>query len=197
MGYTHGTKWSNAQIKDELLNVMNALNINRMPSTSEIRMVTKSSGLQNAIRRHGGYKYWCEELGINIKNSESKTGWDGEMYAINVLLDMGFKVEKMPVKHPYDLLVNDAVKIDVKTGSRFHYSKTNYYFSFNLEKKNATCDLYVILCKGEGKELEKTLIIPSKVLRQTQLCIGVRSKFDEYKDRWDYIQQFSDFYKSI
>jgi hypothetical protein len=40
------------------------------------------------------------------------------------------------------------------------------------------------------------LIIPSKFLRQTQLCITDKeSKYDVFKDRWEYVEVYNKFYK--
>ncbi|WP_252233748.1 hypothetical protein [Clostridium sp. ZS1] len=100
----------------------------------------------------------------------------------------------MTTKHPYDLLVNDNVKIDVKSSNKYLSSAGWNSYSFNLEKFNPTCDIYIIYCIQD----EKLLIIPSKFLKQTQLCITDKtSKYDIYKDRWDYIEQYNSFYKTV
>lgn len=193
MGYTTGFKWSYESIKEELIKVMKALDINRMPTSNEIKLVTKNSKLINAIRRYGGFLYWANQLNLNQAPGTTRLGNYGEEKIKEILEAKGYKVEKMSTKHPYDLLVNYTLKIDVKTSRLYTKEDSNSYYSFNLEKKNPTCDIYIFYCV----EMDKILIIPSKFLGQTQLSISKNSKYNKYIDRWDYIDKFDSFYKSV
>lgn len=194
MGYAFGTKWSDELIKEEILKVMEALNINRMPSSDEIKLVTNNSKLTNAIRRHGGYLQWSARLRLDQSNCETRIGLNAEIKIKEILESKGYKVEKMRTRHPYDLLVNDNIKIDVKAANKYKSPKGWSSYSFNLEKKQPTCDIYVICCLQENK----TLVIPSKFIKQTQLCITDKSsKYDKFQDRWDYIDKYDLFYKNI
>lgn len=194
MGYAFGIRWTNEKIKEEIFKVMYALDINRMPSSVEIKLVTGNSKLTNAIRRNGGYLFWANKFNLNQSECETRTGFEGEMKVKEILENKGYLVEKMSVKHPYDLLVNSTIKIDVKSSHKYEGPKGWPSYSFNLEKKNPTCDIYVVWCIEDNK----ILVIPSKFLKQTQLCITDKSsKYDIYKDRWDYIEQYNSFYKSV
>jgi hypothetical protein len=93
---------------------MKALNIERMPSSVEIKKVTKDSRLSNAIRRHGGYLFWAMKMGTSQSECTTRTGLDGELLIKDILENKSYVVEKMSVKHPYDLLVNGNIKIDIK-----------------------------------------------------------------------------------
>ncbi|WP_024834135.1 hypothetical protein [Ruminiclostridium josui] len=120
MGYTHGIKWTDQEIENEIKNVINALCIERMPTRKETEIVTKSNSLNCAICRTYKYSGWAKRLGLSIGN-DSDT-WFGKMYeekATNSLMLLGYKVERMPTKHPYDLLLNDAIKIDVKAAKPY------------------------------------------------------------------------------
>ena len=179
MGYAFGTKWSDELIKEEILKVMKALNINRMPSSDEIKLVTNNSKLTNAIRRHGGYLQWSARLRLHQSECETRTGLNSEIKIKEIHESKGYKVEKMTTRHPYDLLVNENIKIDVKAANKYESPTGWSSYSFNLEKANPTCDIYIICCLQDNK----TLIIPSKFLKQTQLCITNKvSKYDIYKD---------------
>ena len=193
MGYTTGVKWTYKAIKEELIKVINALDINRMPTSNEIKLVTKNSKLTNAIKRHGGYLYWANEMGLSQAPGTTRLGMYGEEKIKEILELKGYKVEKMSVKHPYDLLVNSNIKIDVKTARLYTSEHGNSYYTFNLEKKDPTCDIYIFYCV----EIEKILIIPSKFLRQTQLCISESSKYNRYTNRWDYLKIYDNFYKEV
>lgn len=197
MGYTIGTRWTNDLIKEKINDVKLALGIERMPTSVEIIKVMNDSSLTNAIRRHGGYKYWADKLNLCQSECETRTGLRGELKAKEILESLGYKVDKMPVKHPYDLLVNDNIKIDCKVSKLFE-SKQSKYYTFNLEKKNPTCDIYIMFCIDDSFNIDKVIIIPSKFAHLTQLSVGFNSsKYDDFVNRWDYIEKYDKFYKDI
>jgi hypothetical protein len=194
LGYAKGTQWDGDKIKADIKEVMEALNIERMPTSVEIKKVTKDSRLVNAIKRHGGYLFWAMKMGVPQSECTTRTGLQGELLIKNILETKGYTVDKMSVKHPYDLLVNGNIKIDVKVSHKYK-GKYGQYYTFNLEKSNPTCDLYVLIC--EENEDQNFLIIPSKFLHQTQISVSNNSKYYIYKDRWDYICKYNSFYKSV
>lgn len=196
MGHTHGIKWTQELIKQGILSVMNNLEINRMPTKTEVESITGDSALSNKIAKTGGFNHWAKKLNLKLKDSESKIGWSGEQLVVDMIKLKGYNVERMTVRHPYDLLINGAVKVDVKTSNRYYYTEKNYYHTFNLEKRNASCDLYVCLCMN-NKVLEKVLVIPGTFLKITQLSVGEISTYNKYIDRWDYLESFDCFYKKL
>jgi hypothetical protein len=191
--------WTDDLIETEIKNVMKALNINRMPSSVEIERIAQNNKLTNAIARHGGFNFWSEKLNLKQSKCETRLGQFGEYYIKELLESKGYIVEKMGIKHPYDLLVNENVKIDVKTSKIYKPTNESWSsYSFNLEKEKPTCDIYVFTCLANEKEVNKILVIPSKFLHQTQLCISTgKTKYDMYKNRWDYIEQYDKFYKTV
>lgn len=193
MGYARGKRWTDSIVEEEIIAVVKVLGEDRMPSKSECDSITGNYALTNAIKRYGGFDYFANKLNLKIKESESKLGHKGEVQVKKKLENLGYKVERMRLKHPYDLLVNDNIKIDVKTSSKYKSPEGWNSYSFNLEKENPTCDIYIFLCLED----DKYLIIPSKFLKQTQLTIGEVSKYDKYKDCWGYINQYDRFYKEI
>lgn len=197
MGYVHGTQWTDQLISEEITKIRNTLNIDRMPSSSEIKLVTGKTALINAIRRRGGYNAWANKLKLDTKYSETKFGKRYERILSKYLTRKGYKAERMTVKHPYDLLINNFIKIDVKASKRYYYDDKNYYYTFNLGKSNPTCDIYVCFCINEEETFDKILVIPSKFLKLTQLSIGVVSQYDKYIERWDYLDKFNEFYKKL
>jgi hypothetical protein len=192
-----GFVWNDELIENKIREVMEILGINRMPSASETEIVMKNSSLSNKIAKTGGFPQWAAKLGLEVKSSETSTGQKYEKKLKDYLIEAGYEVEQMSTKHPYDLLVNGAIKIDVKAARRYYYSQDNYFYTFNLEKANATCDLYVCWCINNEDLTDKFLIIPSKELKTTQLSIGVVSRYDKYIDRWDLIDKFNEFYKQL
>lgn len=198
MGYTHGKKWSHSEMIDEVYKVMKALNIKRLPTAKECKLVTGNYSLSNTIVRRGGFNWLAGYLKLDQSKCETRLGRQVEKHIKMMLEQQGYKIEQMSIKHPYDLIVNDVVKIDIKAANKYHSKESWTSYSFNLEKSNPTCDIYVIVCIDDDKKYERILVIPSKFLNQTQLCIsGSASKYDIYKDRWDYIDQYNSFYESV
>lgn len=197
MGYTHGTRWSDNAIKTETFRVMNALDIKRMPTHSEIKNVTGNNRLANKISRTGGYKYWASELNLEIKDSETKFGNEWEYKIKSELENKGFDVLKMSTKHPYDLLINKNLKIDVKV-SRYYKKEKYKYHTFNLEKEYHNCDIFICVGLNDNDEIEKLLIIPSKHLMGIkQLSVGVISKYDKFDRAYKYLDIYNKFYNEV
>lgn len=197
MGYAHGTQWNANLIEKGIKDVVEKAKINYFPTHSVIKEITGSYALSNAIRRHGGTRYWAEKLGFEIKPSESKFGEEYELECMKVLKHFGYRCEKTPVRYPYDLLVENNIKVDVKCSNPYH-GKTGDFYTFNLEKSKPTCDIFVCYCL-EDDVITRVYIIPASALSgNTQLSIGkYTSKYDPYIDKWNYFQKYADFYQSM
>ena len=189
------TKWTNELVEKEIKGVMKALNIERMPSNSEVKSVV-GNGLACKISKSGGYKYWANKLNLRMKKSETNLGKEYETKVAEMLKSKGYEVERMSMKHPYDLLVNQNIKIDVKVSNLYKGEKGEFH-TFNLEKYNHNCDLFVCICVTDG-EVVKILVIPSKFLMKvSQLSLGMNSIYDVFKDRFDYIEKYDVFYNKL
>lgn len=182
-------KWDDFFIEKEIKQVIEILSINRMPTVKEARDIVGDS-LVNAITKNGGFKFWAEKLNLEMKDSETKTGHQFEDLIESILKEKGIEVKKMTTLHPFDLLANGVVKIDVKTAKAYEY-KGGRFHTIGLNKEYATCDFYVVVLLDESGELEKTLIVPSHHIRVKTLTIGAKSDFDKYINRWDLIITFS------
>lgn len=195
MGYVQGTRWTNELIEQEIIKVKEALNLSRMPSNSEVKSVV-GNGLACKISKTGGYKYWADKLNLKMKYSETKLGREYEEKIMKLLQSKGCKVEQMSIKHPYDLLVNLNIKVDVKVSNLYRGEKGEFH-TFNLEKHNHNCDLFICVCVTDD-EIVKTLVIPSKFLMGIkQLSLGNTSVYDVFKDRFDYIEKYDVFYNQL
>ena len=192
-----GMKWDDNKVRQEILNVKNTLGIERMPSRQEIDLVTQNTALSNKIMKTKGMRGWAKELGLDLKNSETKLGQEYELIIKDMIEKRGYKVDKMTTRHPYDLLVNNSIKIDVKV-SRYYHGETYKYHTFGLGKKYHNCDIFI--CVGIDKEenIEKILIIPSKFLMDIrQLSVGIKSEYDKYNEAWEYLDKYDRFYKEL
>lgn len=199
MGYTHGIKWSDELICTELKEVMRILGINTMPTHSQMDEVFGSEALTNAVVHHGGTMRFAKLIGAEIKECESKFGDKYENLCAKEISDRyGFVVEKMKPRYPYDLLVDGSVKVDSKVSKLYVNNKKKIsFYTFNLEKKNPTCDVFVCYCINNNDQIVKTIIIPSSaVTGQTQLSTGVSGRWDKYINNWDLIQRLAEFNRS-
>jgi hypothetical protein len=196
MRHKNENKWTDEKIKEEILNIKDALMLDRMPTRKEIVDVTNSNSLPCKISKTKGYYGWAKELNLKVKNSETTFGKEQEFYIKDKLENMGYSVDKMAQNYPYDLLINDNIRVDVKA-SRLYKGESGSYYTFNLYKKYATCDLYICLCYSDDKKIDKILIIPAHKLKITQLSIGKTSIYDEYKDRYDLIDKYDRFYQEV
>ena len=171
-------------ISCEIYKAMANGNLNRMPSSSETIKLTNSTSLSNMIMKNGGFYHWANKLGLEVKKSDTKTGIEYENKCLELLQSKGLKAELTPVKFPYDILVEKVVKIDVKVSNG--YDGDFFFFAVNLESKLPKSDFHVVYCKNERSN--KILVIPSHLLYGIgQLSIGIESKYDIYKDRWDLV----------
>lgn len=182
MGYSHGREWNEYDIKTEILNVVDALNLDRMPTNKECIEVTQSCALSNVISKRGGFYYWAEKLGLKKKNSETLVGLEYEHIFNKEMLDYGYDSEVTPVQFPYDVLIEGGTKVDVKVSKGYESEKAGFFFTFNLEHKIPKCDFYVFYCVNE--KMNKRLIVPANVLTGIkQFSIGLKSRYDCYIDQ--------------
>ena len=188
-------KWNDELIEKEIFKCMVDLQIDRMPTSSELRNMGRND-LHMAVQRFGKYSGWADKLSLSRKDSETVMGQNFEDVVTKLIQSIGHTVDRMSTKFPYDLLINKSVKVDVKCGSAYELKGSRVH-SFGINKQDPTCDVYIILALSEEGQVERTMVIPSHLLRVKTLCIGKDSKYNRFIDRWDYIDKYSDFLKSV
>lgn len=173
------------------------LGMRRMPTRREVVQYYDNATAVAISRRIGWYNL-AKTLNLPIKECETTTGKNHESLFASELSNKGFLVEKMSQNFPYDLLVDGAVKIDVKA-SHVYYGPSGGFYSFNLEKPFPTCDIYALRLLDNNDMIKRTLIVPSKdVATNTQINVGiVNSKYERYAERWDIIKKYSEFMKAV
>lgn len=199
MGYAHGIEWTDEKVIDAIQEIMDKLDLKTFPTKTEIKSYFHNTSLQDRIARTGGVRYWAERLNLPIKDCETKTGELFEQHCLCYLEELGYNVCTMKSRYPYDLSVNNNIKVDVKSGYMFHNYGNGEYFTFNLEKSYPTCDIFVVYCLNDDKSIAKTFVIPSVFLfGKTQLALGKnKSKYDKFIDRWDYFEKYDKFYSNL
>lgn len=119
MGNRHGVKWNDDLIKQEILGAKSFYEIDYMPTRKMLKEYHQGDGLVVAISRRGGVMYWAKKLGLQHMGVETELGEKFEAYTKELLKSEGHKAELMKRRYPYDILVDDAVKIDVKASKLF------------------------------------------------------------------------------
>lgn len=198
MGYTHGERWTKDLVIGGVLEVVGSLGVNRMPSRHECNEYFGDTRLTNVISKHYGWYKLAEELSLPVKRSETEFGKRCERIAAAALTARGFGVVQMAQNYPYDLLVNDCVKVDVKA-SRLYDCKNGRFYSFRMGKAYATCDIYILLEIDEEGMPSRTMIVPSSVVMSNrQISVGEHgSKYHRFTDRYDLIEKVANSMKEI
>lgn len=187
-------KWNEETIAAKVADIANKFAPARMPSNSEVIEMTGNYALANAIQKNGGYEYWANKLGLERKHSETKIGIEYERRVAEMLRKGGHSVQETTIKHPYDLLVDGCVKVDVKVAgtSLVRGSKVHAY---RIAKRQHTCDFY-ICCEVDTDGI---YVIPANMVTgQVQIEMGLNSqKYSYYKDAFYLIGDAVSFYKSL
>jgi hypothetical protein len=189
-------KWTDELIKTELLKSINVLGLDRMPTAEELKGINRND-LHCKISRTKKYSGWAEELNLSLKSCTTRAGQKYEGVLLEVLKNQGYKVEAMTTKHPYDLLVNSAIKIDVKVAKPYLLRGKDRVHTFNLSKIKPTCDIYILIALDENENIERLFVIPSHFVQQPMVNMGKESKYNFYVNSWHYLTAFDEFYKKL
>jgi hypothetical protein len=110
------------------------------------------------------------------------------------LKQRGMKVKQMPRNHPFDLLVNGHIRVDVKSAIRTSYKGSDGYpiagWVFSNLHSPPTCDIYILICLNRSRlNIEKIYVIPATMVNQRTVTITKRDKYGMYIDAWDVFKQ--------
>jgi hypothetical protein len=188
-------KWTEEMIEAKIRQIASEFMPARMPTNREVIEITGNHALSVAIQKNGGYEFWAKKLGLEQKYSESRIGLEYERRIAEKLRKAGHVVEETSVKHPYDLLIDGCVKVDVKVANTSKVRGSDVH-AYRLSKKHHTCDFY-ICCENDA--FKDIYVIPANMVSgQTQIDMGVHSrKYEHYKDAFYLIDDAAKFYKSL
>lgn len=192
MGHSYGERWTKERVVESIYEVVGFLGIDRMPSRKECEEYFRNTRLANAITKHYGRYNLAKELSLPIKQSETEFGKRCERMVTGELTSRGFSVLQMAQNFPYDLLVNNCVKVDVKASRLYKCGHGNFY-SFRAGKAYATCDIYILLAVDDHGQPNRTMIVPSSVVVDNrQISVGEHaSKYHQFTDRYDLVEKMS------
>ena len=142
---------------DFLQQIEDLIELDRFPTHSEIENFYGDKALTNKISKSGGTKYWADKLRYKVKQCESEFGNYYERYALDdILLHTGLNGYVNKVGYPYDLTISKHIKIDIKVSNIVINNVGYRYHSFNIEKKEPTCDIFILYCLRDNGNIYKT-----------------------------------------
>jgi len=166
--------------------------LGRMPSRSEMDSATGSSALSNRVSKNGGFSHWAKRLGLPLKQSDSKTGWDGEVSACKILQTKGFTTERSgPVKWPFDIIADGVVRVDVKSARYAEYGPCKGWF-YRIGKA-PQADVIMLL----QLDTQDCYLLPWNTVPRTNITIARDGgKYRRFLNRFDLLHKLVDLRKS-
>lgn len=156
--------WTEEKIHAELLPICAGSGV--FPSNSDLQKLGRTD-LSNQVSRKGGFIHWSKRMGFKRKDSESDKGWGGEDECLKILINLGFRAVKAErLRAPYDILVDDCVRVDVKTAMFAEYGPCRGWF-YRVGKIQ-TSDL-LMLFQGDTKD---AYYVPWTVCPETNITIA-------------------------
>jgi hypothetical protein len=120
------TKWTEAMIVERIME--NYARTGKFPTNTYLHD-TGQDDLSNQIAKKGGFSAWAARLGLKREGSDSDTGWSGEIEVLELLKQHWSNVTRsIAVKAPFDLLINDVLRVDVKSARFAKYGPCSGWF---------------------------------------------------------------------
>lgn len=120
------TKWTEAMIVERIME--NYTRTGKFPTNSYLKE-TGQNDLANQLSKNGGFIAWAERLGLKREPSDSDTGWQGEIEVMELLKKEWPNVTRsFAVRAPFDLLINDVLRVDVKSTRFAKYGPCSGWF---------------------------------------------------------------------
>jgi hypothetical protein len=173
--------WTAERIETELRGVAEALG--SFPTTADLR-ATGRNDLSCAVTKAGGLIQWAERLGFDRKPSDSDFGWEGEKSFASLCTVQGLSVERSNgVKAPWDMTINGALRIDVKT-ARWHVYRVTGGWHFRVGKR-PQADVVVLYQADRGDFYG----VPWWACPTTNITLMESGgKYAPFKNNWDRIK---------
>jgi hypothetical protein len=158
--------------------------VGHFPSNTELQQMGRHD-LSNQICRNGGFVAWSERIGVARADSDSDFGWEGERKASELFIGQGYQVAKGEgVKAPFDLLVNDILRVDVKTARYAEYGACRGWF-YRIGK-TPQADLIFLLQFDTGEFYP----LPWFACPRSNATIARDGgKYAKYRNNWDVVRQ--------
>ena len=174
--------WTEEKLHAELLAICAGSGV--FPSSHELQNLGRGD-LSNQIAKKGGFFHWAHRLGFRRKKSDSDKGWEGEDECLKILTGFGFTATKAErLRSPYDILVEQCVRVDVKTARYAEYGPCRGWF-YRVGKIQ-TSDL-LMLFQADTKE---SYYLPWTVCPETNITIARDGgKYKSFRNNVDVLRE--------
>ena len=108
-------------------------------------------------------------------------GRDVEQWTARLLRQMGYEVEVTAHRHPFDLLVNGSIRVEVK-GARLNYLAARRSYRYQAEIRNDSAEVVLLVCEDEFG-LRHVFVLPAGVVRAGNVTIWNRDPV-AYRGQW-------------
>lgn len=178
MGHSHGRKWTDDDVRKELRAIANSTNV--MPTANELRCAGRND-LAMQISRRGGFVHWAKQLGLATRNSQTSMGQRWEDHVCSLLKQHGHSVERQTTKARFDILVDDRVRVNVKSAHWNTYGACKGFF-FGIGDTWASCDLFALVPIESDDRLPRVLWVPWHEARQQTIALSRSHRLNAFTD---------------
>lgn len=186
------SSWSNDLIATELLKLI-AINEGVMPTDTELRDWGYVP-LASAIGRSGlAYREWAERLGAEVKDSRSSRSYAIEEWVRDQLIRRRHTAELTRHKESYDILVDGAIRVEVKSSpwkEDRDQGVYGYAFTMGTDPISREFDIGVLVGVDSQNTPERVYIAPAARLRQYTVTVTGAKQWRQYLNAWRYIRHF-------
>jgi len=175
-------QWTDDDVISDLKNI--CAGFGRMVTVSDLKEIGRND-LSCVITRRGGFEVFANKIGYSMPDSDSHFGWKGEAAVAKVLEGRGYLVERMLAKKaPFDILINQVARIDVKTASYAEYGRSTGWF-YRIGKI-CPADI-IVLYQFDTTDM---YLIPWTKCPASNITITKRgSRYETYKNNFDVLDQ--------
>ena len=160
-----------------------------MPSCKELRRLGRND-LACAIARTGGLKAWAVRLGLQLQECDTTRGNRMESRVAQKLREQGHEVRLTTCKCPFDLLVDKAVRVEVKMARKYLPPNSHgggcYTFNFGSHSDTRVFDVAVLVCVDQDDAPTAFYLLPKDRCRET-VTITAAPTWEQYREKWDLI----------
>jgi hypothetical protein len=178
VGYSHGKRWTDEDVERELRHIVATTGM--VPTAQRLGAAGRQD-LSNQIGRRGGFAHWRNKIGLPENDSESAMGHRWETHVAELLEATGHAAERQTARAPFDILVDDCVRVNVKSAHWGAYGRDNYckgHF-FGIGKTWASCDVFALVAVTDD-EPPRVMWVPWHEARQQTITLTKSHRFNGY-----------------
>lgn len=177
-------KWTDEDVVNAILEISNKSGV--MPTAHSMRVQGRND-LACQVSRRGGFIEWARRLGLSTVQSDSATGWDGEIALNELLIKKGFVATRSEaVKAPHDILVDGILRLDVKSARYAEYGVCKgWFYRIGKTPQADIIALYQI-------DTNSVYFVPWSICPTTNITISRDGgKYKRLKNRFDLLRVLS------